>query len=129
MVLRDSETGQRTGSDVLLQEIPDGLLAYRKVGNKPADQTDFQSYYEVGTWRSLRRPFRAYAVLGVSFFVDRARAQRLVNTAHSRGEPAWIATMRLTAGAGLWGVYNSQTTHLEVFGLPRDLLARVDRVD
>jgi hypothetical protein len=36
--------------------------------------------------------------------------------------------MRLTTGAGPWGVFKATTTHLEVFGLPADLLARVDHV-
>lgn len=128
MPLKDSESAQRGGNDVLLQEIPDGLMAYRMVQNDPPIESDFHSHYERGLVASLRRPFRAYAIFGVSMFLDRAKADRLARSAHGRGEPAWIATMNLTAGAGLWGVYKARTTHLEVFGLPPDLLARVDRV-
>jgi hypothetical protein len=128
MSLKDSETGTRTGQDVLLQEIPDGLTVYRMVQNDPPIESDFQSYYERELVESLRRPFRAYQVFGVSTFLDRGRAERLLRTAEDRGEPAWIATMNLTAGAGLWGVYKARTTHLEVFGLPQDLLARVDHL-
>ncbi len=127
-MLSDSRTGQRSGNDVLLQEIPDGLIAYRVVQSNPPTEIDFQSYYERGKVRSLRRPFRADEVFGVSLFLSRAKARRLVDTAHRCGEQAWIATMNLRAGAGLGGVYNTKTTHLEVFGLPHDLLARVDQV-
>jgi hypothetical protein len=128
VALKDSERDGRAGNDVLLQELPDGLIAYRMVQHDPAIALDFQSHYERGEVPNLTRPFRAYEVLGVSMFLDRAKAERLASTARRRGEPAWIATMALTMGAGLWGVYKPRTTHLEVFGLPRDLLARVDHV-
>jgi len=128
VALNDSERDERAGNDVLLQELPDGLIAYRMVQHDPPIGIDFQSHYERGKVPTLTRPFRAYEVLGVSMFVDRTKAERLVSTAHRRGEPAWIATMKLTVGAGLWGVYKPRTTHLEVFGLPQDLLARVDHV-
>ena len=124
-VLKDSETGH-----VLLQEVPDGTVAYRMVQNNPPQAIDFQSHYERGRVVSLARPFRAYEVLGVSVFRDQARAQRLVDTAQRRAEPAWIARLVFAHGgtAALWGVYKERTGHLEVFGLPQDLLASVDSV-
>jgi hypothetical protein len=130
MALKDSATEQRSGNDVLLQEIPDGLIAYRTVQHNPPTVVDFQSHYESGKVPKLVRPYNAYEVLGVSMFLDRAKAQRLVDTAHKRREPAWIAEVELTAagGAALWGVYKKQSTHLEVFGLPDALLARVGPV-
>jgi hypothetical protein len=126
MALKDSATEQRSGSDLLLQEIPDDLVVYRMVQNDPPDLVDFQSHYERGTPPTPGKPFHAYQWLGVSVFLDRSKAEWLANTARKRGEPAWVAQLILTPGAGLWGVYKAKTTHLEVFAIPQDLKERVD---
>jgi hypothetical protein len=126
VTLRDSATAQRSGSDLLLQEIPTDLVVYRMVANDPPTTTDFQSHYERGVQPRPGLPFHAYAWLGVSVFLDRARAERLAETARRRGGPAAVATLILTSGTGLWGVYTVRTTHLELFALPQDLLDRVD---
>jgi hypothetical protein len=116
--LKDSATGQRAGSDLLLQEIPGELVVYRMVKNDPPTALDFQSHYERGVMPTTGRPFRAYAWLGVSVFLDRARAERLAETARRRGAPASVATLILAAGTGTWGIYTPRTTHLELFALP-----------
>lgn len=126
--MKDSVTGEREGNDLLLQEIPDGLEAFRVVQANPPAEVDFQSHYERGLVPGLSRPFRGFEVLGVSTFVDRDRAQRLVRLAERRGGQAWLARLIFRADTGLWGVYNSRTTHLEVFGLPQDLFARVEEI-
>jgi hypothetical protein len=107
---------------------PDGLVKYRAVRHNPPVEVDFHSYYESGRIAILKRPFGAYQVFGVSLFLDMARVQRFVDSAHRRGEDAWVAELALTTGAGLWGIHKASTTHLETFGLPRDLLNRVRTV-
>lgn len=126
--MRDSATGEREAGDLLLQEIPDGFEAFRVVQANPPGEVDFQSHYERGLVPGLSRPFRGFEVLGVSTFADRDRAQRLVKSAERRGERAWLARLTFRADTGLWGLYNARTTHLEVFGLPQDLLARVEEI-
>jgi hypothetical protein len=128
MAMKDSYTESRSGNDILLQQIPDDLVVYRMVQHNPPVAYDFQSHYERGAPPTPGMPFKAFAWMGVSMFLDRTRAERLADTARQRGESAWIAELILRPGAGLWGVYNAKTTHLEVFGLPQDLLDRVDNV-
>ena len=124
--LKDSATAQRSGSDLLLQEIPADLVVYRMVANDPPTAIDFQSHYERGVQPRPGLPFHAYAWLGVSVFLDRGRAERLAETARRRGGRAAVAALILTSGTGLWGIYTARTTHLELFALPQDLLDRVD---
>jgi hypothetical protein len=126
--LKDSASDQRGGNDLLLQEIPDGLVAYRMVLHNPAVESDFHSHYERGVPPRPGMPFRAFQWFGVSLFLDRARAERLTRRAYKQGAEPWVATLRMTSGAGLWGIYTAATTHLEVFAVPQDLLARVDEV-
>ncbi len=122
MGLRDS----RTVDDLLLQEIPADLVAYRMVQHGPPELVDFQSHYERRILPNPSKRFRAHDWLGVSVFEDRARAERLATTARGRGEDAWIAKLSIRSGAGIWGLYNATTTHIELFAMPHDLLQRVD---
>ena len=126
MPLKDSATGQREGNDLLLQEIPGELVAFRVVQHQPPTLEDFQSQYERRVAPRPDLPFQAYAWLGVSVWLDRDRAERLAERKRAAGEPAWVATLILNSAAGLWGLYNAKTTHIELFALPQDLLARVD---
>jgi hypothetical protein len=125
MALKDSESGTRSGTDVLLQEIPHGVTAYRMVQNDPPTEDDFRSYYELRKIPTLLRPFRTFEVFGVSTYLRQAKAERIMQSAHRRREPAWVAELD---PSGLWGVYKAKTTHLEVFGLPADLVARVSKI-
>ncbi len=126
MALKNSSTGERTQDDLLLQKIPNGTVAYRMVRNDPPTEDDFKSHYELDVLPNPTKHYKAYAFFGVSFFLDPAKADRLVATAHKRGDDAWNAGVTLKSGFGLYGTYNAKTTHLEVFGFPDDLLELAD---
>lgn len=126
--MKDSLTEDRDGSDVLVQEIPDGIVAFRLVQNNPPIELDFESHYERGKVPTPGKPYHSYAWFGVSLFEDRSRVERMVKSAHNRGEQAWTAEIRFVAETGLYGVYNGRTTHIEAFAYPHEMLRLVDNV-
>lgn len=73
--------------------------------------------------------YKAFSWFGVSLFIDRGRIDRLAARAHEQGQRAGIARVRITPGDGLYAMYTSKSTHLEVFGFPEHLLARVDGIE
>lgn len=119
--MKDSFTQQRSGRDVLLQEIPEGFVGYRLLRSAPPTGIDFQSAYELGKWPTPGKPYRSYAWFGVSLFEDRAKVERFANTAKRKGQTVWIAELVFPADTGLYGIYQAKTTHLEVFGFPHEL--------
>lgn len=126
MALKNSATGERTQDDLLLQNVPGGLVAFRAVLNDPPTEEDFKSHYELGLHPDPTRHYKAYAWFGVSFFLDDAKAERLVETARKRGDSAWLAKITFESDLGLYGTFNEKTTHLEVFGFPHVLLELAD---
>lgn len=129
--MKDSETGPREGTDVLLQEIPEGFEAWRLVQTDPPTEADFQSHYELG--RVPMRAFPSFALFGVSMFSERSKLDRMIRTRERRGQSSYCARIIFRPQEDdpmmLYGVYKARTAHLEVFAPPQDLLARVDHVE
>jgi hypothetical protein len=128
MALEDSRRGARVETDVLLHRIDSEIVAYRMVRHWPPHASDFRSHYEPAVKPDPTKPFRAYEWFGVSMFVDPARVDRLVEHARRRGG-GFRARMLLRPREGLFYVYNSRTSHVEVFGFPDSLLEMVEGVD
>jgi len=127
--LQDSTTGTRGRDDLLLQKITGDLVAYRLVESNPPIARDFQSHYERGDRPNPTQHYKAFDWLGVSMFTQRNRVESFVQRARASGRPAWLAEVRLVRGHGMYVIYNSKTTHLEVFGFPQVLLGLVDHID
>lgn len=83
--MKDSFSGRRVGTDVLLQQIPGGFVGYRLVLHDPPLEDDFQSHYELGRVPSPQRPYRSFQWFGVSLFEQRWRVERMLKTSITYG--------------------------------------------
>jgi hypothetical protein len=120
--MRDSRNGEREPEDRLLQSIPEGTVGYRAIDGEVPVYEDFLSHHARGNRPNPTMPYRAYEWVGVSLFLDEARAARLVR----RMERGRVVPLTFRGGIAFSGVFNERTSHLEVFAPPQDLLNLVD---